>query len=333
MYRRVIINDSPSPAGIADLSVEYGSKEVGWLAYSGCQTPFAPETMLAVTSDRGRTWKYVQTINGFQQGTISVGGQTIQGQWQYEVPTLLHDPTDVTARRWKLWSHKIFSVGSINSYNVRFGFIAYRHAARPDAVWSPEQVYFGTKFAPPVSYPLAHDVTNLSPELEDAITLTEPGSLYHRGKLYICLTVITMDGPDRIILLDSEDHGMTWDYKGVLLSRLDALAAGYIYFDAGSMCKRGGRKYLMASGANGLATHNGTRVYEITSLKHAKLRHKDGALLLKQHIPGDPKIPPSSQGHGQATYHRYNATGIIQSQIDLRFPAEPMRAHQTFIEP
>lgn len=95
--------------GIFDPSVEYAQVgSTGWLAYSavsGPELPFGPnvETHLARSDDGGASWTFVQEINPSSAPTTVTlaNGQTVQGQWNYEVPSLLYDPTDAAAP-WKL---------------------------------------------------------------------------------------------------------------------------------------------------------------------------------------------------------------------------------------
>ena len=102
-FEKLVVVGDPVSNGIFDGSVEYGPDGTGWLAYSRVALPKYVSTHLARSRDHGRTWTYVATINSSRDDTITVDGAVLAGAWRYETPTLVHDPQDDPARRWKLY--------------------------------------------------------------------------------------------------------------------------------------------------------------------------------------------------------------------------------------
>jgi len=211
--------------GIYDVSVEYGAKGIGWMIYSQVKIPQFVETHLAMSTDRGKTWKFVRALNKSAYQTITVRGRRFRGVWRYETPTLVYDPTDLKDRRWKMFVHRYYSLPP-HKKNTRLfmeGWIEYSYAAKPSGRWSRPIRLFGK------SKSLSRiDINKLHPSLKGMKFYNEPGSVSHRGVLYLSFDASpTRSGlgnwkERKIILIASKDHGQSWKYLGTLVDYADA---------------------------------------------------------------------------------------------------------------
>lgn len=316
--------------GIFDPTVEYPrAGGTGWLAYSwvgGELPPWGPivETHLASSSDGGETWSFVQVVNPSLPETISlVGGGTATGLWNHEVPSLVHDPDD-PGREWKLFSHRIFREvdGGVQQYLPSYSWIAMRTASDPAGVWSAEEHVFGGTFSPPAGFAIqpAENLNGLDPSLLTVVAYSEPGTLHRDGSLYVSLTALQPDGPDRIVLLVSHDHGASWDLAGIPVTRTDMAALGYLSLDGTALAEQDGRAFLLGTPATSEIAHLGTLVFEFDELATGALE-RHGTLQVHKHLLPIPGFV-SERGAGQADFHEQNtAGGLLMPQINLpEFP-------------
>lgn len=103
-FEKMTITGETAANGVYDPSLEYDN-DTGWMAYSAVEAPKYVHTQLAKSTDHGKTWVHVSTINKAVDSTIVMDGKKIEGVWRHEVPTLVYDPED-TGREWKLFWHK-----------------------------------------------------------------------------------------------------------------------------------------------------------------------------------------------------------------------------------
>lgn len=316
----VVQGDSP-PLGIYDPSLEYDSQGVGWLAYSAVKTGSQTgdtmvETHLAKSMDRGKTWRYVRDLNNAQPATLN--GE--RGMWWNEVSTLVHDPDD-KGREWKLYYHKYFAKmpyrGS-EQRRLQYGWIAVKTASDPSGPWSDEKALFGVGRSPSKPYSAAINVSQLHPQLKDYVVLTEPGSLYHQGRLYLSLQAVKVKRGKPVfdlILLASDDHGDSWRYVATPLRADQAKAFAGEGWTGSSLVEEEGRQFLMVcpetSGKPG-ERHKGTVVFEFSDISSGRLignQRPKAVLQLKHDL---------TQG-GQSDYDEGNVNGgIIMPQNDRR---------------
>lgn len=323
-----IVGES-APNGVFDPSVEYAPKgNEGWLAYSavyGSASPWGPnvETRLARTEDGGQTFSFASVVNPSTPAQVDVAGRGLtDGFWNYEVPALVHDPEDA-GREWKLFAHRIFrpfdpSDPTLEEHLPAYGWITLRTAVDPSGSWSPEVALFGSSFFPPPPFSTQQNVNALDPSLASQLVYSEPGALVQGGVLYVTLTGLLQTGPDRIVLLASDDHGTSWRYVGAPLTNPVAATLGYLSFDGSALVEQLGRTFLLASPRSAAFLHDGTLVFEFEDLARSLLLASGGVPMVVTHVPIDPALaPPTNVGGGQADYHERDANGILMNQLHL----------------
>ncbi len=313
-YGKITIVGDMAFSGFFDPALEYNEDgSVGWMAYSSITMSYI-NTAIATTTDQGKTWTHVTTVNPSVNDTLMFFGKSTKGLWQNEVSTLVHDPDDPD-REWKLYWHKYFSRPPHTPSDRLFthGWIAYKYASSPEGPWSDEIPLFGAGEFPPAPHSVKYNLNLLDSDLKAMVAYTEPGSLYKDGVLYLSLTAHPRDNPSKniVILLASMDHGGTWQYKGKLLNNKDALGFGYTYFTGSALFASGNETFLLASPFRS-DLYNGTMIFEFDDLSNGLLkRDAQGELIVKVYIP----LSFGYQG-GQADYDPYNTIGgIITSEL------------------
>lgn len=186
----------------------------GW--HTPVEAPKYVHTHLARTTDHGKTWEYVSTINKAVDGTITTDEGVIEGVWRHEVPTLAHDQKD-SGREWKLFWHKYFTSPPYEAEDrmFQYGWIAYKYAPEPEGPWSHEIPLFGAGTFPLEPFETLVDLNDLHKDLREFICYSEPGSLVKDNVLYIILNGHVIKGGNnigKVFLLAFYDHGDTWKY-------------------------------------------------------------------------------------------------------------------------
>lgn len=322
-FTKIDIRGENPKNGFFDISVEYGDDGVGWMAYSRVQVPQFVETHLAKSTDHGRNWTYVSTVNPSKKGTFRLNGKLLQGVWRYETPTLVYDRTDRPARRWKLFAHRAFVDPpydkALKKALLGESWIEYRYARSPEGPWSAPVRILGTHKGNPLT-----NLNVLHPDLKDIKFYSELGSITHKGVLYLSLDASTTasglgEWPKRkVILIASRDHGKSWKYVGALTDYADASDFGYFTLTGTSLVREGHKIFLLATpaGAKGLFKkkgHDGLIAFEFENISHAKLkRNGKGRLIVRK------RLKPDLNSGGLSDYDEQNYNGgIIFCQIDL----------------
>jgi hypothetical protein len=342
-YSKLIPEGDRLQSGIYDPSVAYTADGgTGWLAYSSITGDFKPvgpyvNTHLARSTDGGAHWRFIQALNTAAGATlVTSDGKTLSGGWRYEVPSLVHDPTDPNVgARWKLFVHRYFWTAQQDRM-VDYGWIALRTAADPAGEWSSEVPLFGAGSRPLAPYHQTRiDLNPLNNSLRSTIAYTEPGALAHDGVLYLSLTALKprIGAPlHDIILIASDDHGKSWRFVSTLVTRDDARAAGCDYFDGSSLAEDDGRYFLLAAPMvrNKNEVHHGTVAIEFESLGKGILkRDAQHAALIAAYFAAQPGIF-SGPGAGQSAFDSHNRTGgLIMPQFNVRAYPEVFQIYQT----
>ena len=354
-YTRLVIAGEKLEKGIYDPSLAYTPDgSVGWLAYSSVtgngnlingkvSLGEYVSTHLARTTDGGASWTFVKALNVSTNGTCEMAdGQKLQGVWRYEVSSLVCDPTDPDVkRRWKLLVHRYFWERDHESRQTH-AWISLRTAADPAGEWSDEIPLFGAGKNPPAPYHKTKvDVNALDASLKNTVVYTEPGTLVHDGRLYVSLTALHpqlgLGGIGvgySIIMLASEDHGVSWKFLGTLLNAEDARHFGYAYFDGSALCVDEGRVFLLAVPGSKHQMHDGCVAFEFKALQKGQL-HRDAAghPVVANYLAPQPGIL-SGPGAGQATYDAHNTNGgLLMPQFNLKDYPNIFQIYQTMNRP
>jgi hypothetical protein len=324
---QVSISGESAVYGIFDPSLEFASGATeGWLAYSavyGAIVPFGPhvDARLARTTDAGLTFTHDRVVNASWFDTlVFIDQSTIDGVWNYETSSLAHDPDDPGAE-WKLFSHRVFRKTEDNFVEEQnlaaYSWIVYRTAPTPTGPWSPEHALFSSGPLPPAPYDNVQIAINdLDPSLASMLVYSEPGAIYHEGVLYVSMTGLTASGPDRIVLLASDDHGATWRYVGTPLTLSDAAALGFLGFDGSAIAKQSSQLFLLSTPESLGVKHDGTLAIEFDDITTASLVRDLGVPVVTQHFPQVPGLPVDRRG-GQADFHEEALTGLIIPSLQL----------------
>jgi len=322
-----VLGDSPSN-GIFDPSVEYDPVSGrGWLAYSavfGGFSPFGPnvETHIASSPDGGASWQ-LETVAApsIPDQLVNFDGGLVDGFWNAEVPSLAYDPTD-PGKEWKLFVHRIFRRAEddfTQDQNLPgYSWIGMRTAATPSGPWSAERALLSSGPLPIAPYDQVEVAINeLDPSLSELIVYSEPGAHVAGGTIYLSLTGLRVSGPDRIVLLASDDHGDSWRYVSTPLSPADIVALGYSEVDGTAIVSDAGRVFLLGTPGTDGSIHQGTFAIEFSSLETGLLARSGGIPKLHLSVPPQPGEPANRRG-GQADYHEANlAGGLIQPALQL----------------
>ncbi len=327
IQRIEIVGDAPRN-GIFDPTVEYDAATGdGWLAYSavfGAADPWGPnvETHIAKSEDAGATWTFEAVVNPSMPTSVTIPGEgPTSGFWNYEVASLVNDPDDPGAE-WKLFAHRIFRRDSpdatVEQSVPAFSWIVMRTASDPAGPWAAERALFRSAQFPPAPYaPDAIVVEALDASLSGLLVYSEPGAFERDGTLYVSLSGLTLTGPDRILVLASDDHGLSWRYAGTPLVEADAAPLGYLGFDGSAIVEDRGRVFLLATPESPGVLHDGTLAFELASLDPAILVRDMGVPVIHLALPAQPGLPAERRG-GQSDYHEGNTSGgLIQPALQV----------------
>jgi hypothetical protein len=313
--------------GIFDPSVEFDPNTGdGWLVYSavsGSRAPFGPnvETHLAQSGDAGQTWSFVQEILSSLPGQILLGEQTVDGVWNHEVPSLAYDPGDQEFP-WKLLAHRVFrrtDGDPVDDVNVpSHSWLVMYAATAPDQTWIGPVRTLASGPLPPPAYPIDVAINPLDPDLMGFAVYSEPGLFALGDTLYLSLTGLDGVGVGSIVLLESLDHGVNWDYRSTLLGPMEGAALGYVDFDGSSIISERDRHFLLASPGTPDIVRDGALLFEFEDLAAGSLVLSGGgsAPEIVLAVPLDPSV--ETEFGGQADFHELDGDGgILSNQLDV----------------
>ena len=319
-YERIHIVGENAFNGVFDPSIEYDNKEVGWMVYSSVNTPspgdnWVVQAEIAKSEDNGKTWTKVRSINPVEYDTVKISGIDSKGHWNKETNALLYDPEDPdTQKRWKLFSHRIFSPENKKGNNPFYSVISYLTAPSPGGPWSKERYLFGSSKSQ-VPDLAEIQVDKLDNELSGVIVVTEPGPIAYNGVIYISMNVFSNTLKD-VILLSSKNHGENWTYVDTTISRHEAEKLGYDSFDHSGLVQIDNKIYLFAAPKREKGVQDGTFIFKFTNIEKGLLEKEDGKLKVYTHLkPGSLANPPI----GESEYHEQNTGGgVIFPDIILK---------------
>lgn len=225
-----IAGEENAAFGIFDPSLAYAKDaDVGVMSYSRVVSEQDIHTAIATSTDAGATWTRVAEVNSAGSGTVPVTNDPLcvgscAGSFVHEVSSIVLDPDDAAAARYKLFSHRYLvarvqdpqSKRLVNVSRYDIGHIALQTAPAPEGPWTEPTAIIGWAGTSPFSQTNIETIATDEPELADCIAITEPAALSFGGDLYLAAGCVTGD-TIRIILFRSTDHAATWSYRGLLL--------------------------------------------------------------------------------------------------------------------
>lgn len=315
-YEKIHISGETTANGVYDPSIEY-SNGTGWMVYSAVKAPKYVHTQLAKSTDHGKTWEYITTINRSIDSTLETDTGTIEGAWRHEVPTLVYDPED-PGKEWKLFWHKYFTKPPYQEEDrmFQYGWIAYRYASHPDGKWSEEISLLGSGLGLQNPFETIIDLNRLHKTMSNMVVYSEPGSLMYNNTLYLSINGHTIQNGKNIgnvFLIASHDHGKTWKYVNVLLTPEDAQKFDSLFFTGSSLVEVDNRIFLLACPEDPAREmhHGGTCIFEFEDITKGTLRKDKEALIVIKYF-----LPSLTSG-GQSDYDEQNTNGgIVFPQID-----------------
>lgn len=226
--------------GYGDPSVTYQpDAAAGFMTYTRV-APSLANTRWATSTDHGATWTYGGEVNAPTSTVVITsdpgicGGAVCAGTIIHEVSTIVEDPTDVAARRFKVFTHSYFA-GADGKLHYELGTID---------LWTSPTMSAGATFTKTrllgwnssssqsssgVTVNLTTDAA-MAPYFSSCIFVTEPGAIVRGGTIDMVLGcfryVSASDIPIDMIMIRSTDHGATWKPVAKLLDKADALALG-----------------------------------------------------------------------------------------------------------
>lgn len=339
-----IQGESWASNGIYDPSIDYDSSGVqGWLAYTAVSgnRQFV-QTHIARTTDHGATWSYIARANQATESSlvlpVELGGGTRQGTWVYEVPSLLRDSTEPNPnKRWKLFTHKYFRLNDLEGTRYPPSFtIVLQTAATPAGPWSSQISLFKAASGIIAAEYVLNSLN--TQDLGNMLFFSEPGALALGGSIYLSLSG-GRNQVERIILLKSSDHAVSWNYQGTLAKNRDAAIFGDSGLDGSAFFKVADKLFLLTTQFRSSVTtspnNNGTYLFEVADIETAQLRRDStGELVRLLHIELQPGLNSGNHGGGQASYHSFNtAGGILMPQISLADSPEFAQIFSTKVNP
>lgn len=332
-YAQLLINGNPPPgsgSGVYDPALLRADNDDLWLAYSavdfylsGMDVVQDVGTRVARSTDNGVSFDWVATVSTAAGASVTdtdpmlsaCGLAFCTGRWVYETPTLVEDPSDPDPdKRFKLFAHKYFLYPQPGASKTLYhlGAIVKWTASSPDAAWSAESVVLRWPLTPP-QFLGGESLVALDPALANCLLVAEPGAAVVDQALWMVfacpyIDAVSSEVLQKIVLLQSPDHGVTFNYAGTLLSPADA-PAGVKYFSAPSLIARQDQApVLLATAVNNSGAYSGSRVFAFASGNSVF-----ASMAQARSILSVPLQAPSHIG-GASSYARDTGNlGIIQS--------------------
>lgn len=158
-YTRVVVAGEDDALGIIDPSVEYAATaSSGLMSYTAVPGFSQVHIAVAVSDDRGASWRHVSDVTEPRPITISTGDDdvcgaaTCEGTLVQESSSLILDPFDPDpSRRLKVFAHSYF-FGT--ERQLELGYIALYTAPVAEGPWTKRRCWAGHRRQPSRTRPL-----------------------------------------------------------------------------------------------------------------------------------------------------------------------------------
>lgn len=310
--------DDPSVAArvwrsysVVDVSPAYG-----WGAIS---------TRISVSNDAGVTFQPLD-------GVVNIAADLDNGLGvNYEVPTLVRDPSAPEAERWKLvYVVAFYNTAVLGGYDPGLYWIGMRAAPNPAGPWGPEtKLLAGAMFNPTVQpAPIHRDTT--------ALMVTEPGCLPDQLGFWMSYQAMTGATTSEIRCVRFTANAATMAPCGSFVSANDlamlrifqpAIFADCAYLAAPFMFSRSGKTYLGVTPASANHAYRGTVVFQVQDTSRARLVKTMGI------YPRVVRFIPPAQPHSGAGAYSGNSVGCGIVVSDFSPTQAPMfQLHATRVQ-
>ncbi|MEZ0223974.1 MAG: hypothetical protein ACAH83_05430, partial [Alphaproteobacteria bacterium] len=325
---------NPINAGVSDPSIAIGpDKKSAYMAFTiithledkkeKMNGRWSPSIRLASTHLPCKMWNDMgEAVASTQEEIIGPDGVTPldeAGVWWIEHPALIYDPTD-PGKEYKLFYYKYLWTGpeeSNKQLSRRYGVIGYKYATNPqERRWPSEDWLFGARGptatdpfgSPPEPYGglVRYHLNDFDPSLKDIFFYARPSAAVVDGVIYMTLSAFLKDGntPDKVIMLYSADHAMTWHYLGTLMEHGDAPKIGpYTKLGGGSLIQKKDKLYFSAVFGDDKTLALGSFIipFEDPTKGLLKKDPKTGMPAIVNTVPRV-SVQPTLEGGGHAAY-------------------------------
>jgi len=315
-----------------------------WLSYStvsiSAQWPLQNTSViqnrLARSSDGGESFTFVNEINPVRDVSVGLDPPENAGTWVNEVSSLAYDAGADPEQRWKLIWHHYLQINGQRHFE--HGWLGYRAAAQPDQLQNATEFkLFGANLYDPVNNnpdgathsPVAGspliDVAELSPQLSQCATLSEPGWLANDDALYLAVGCFELNpSENRMVLLACTQpctvtSPQAWRFVATLLINANAQALGFKRFSAPDLFRADGGTYLWVSPVTDSpfpGSYNGCRAFRFQDISTGTLQtDRNGLPIPALALDGLPNT-----FNGACAFHEAFGNRAFYSQLMLSAP-------------
>ena len=310
--------NNPAPfRGYGDPSLSYEeSTDTLWMSYSWLSTavevpgpPVEPDflvrTHLASSSDGGRKFQFVRSINTNQKVTHPDTAE--QGWLTHEVSTMAQQPDGA----WQLMWLQYFDP---HGKPERKDFILNRTVATsPASLGESIQPWIRTAFTG-AAFGAPQRLSDIH-QLRDCTAFTEPDLFTQDNNTYLAMNCVVIERGKRAFhrerLFVLRQNGDSYDYLGVLVNSEAARSVGGdVVEQADIAVGRDGKLLLLVTPINHKLNppHQGCVALEVDALNPPSMaRAADNSLVVRASI----RAEADALGPGLCTYHARSETGII----------------------
>jgi hypothetical protein len=326
-----------SPSGIFDPSVVVDGA-TAWMAYSSVDYHLDGQghrvldvgLRLARSDDAGASWTCVREVAApgaaaelSDPGQTVCGAPTCTGRWNHETSWLVHDPTDAPGARWKLYSHRYFLYPpAARSTFYHLGAIVAWTAATPAALGDAAPRTVLRWDLTPAAFTGGVNVGDLDPALAGCILVTEGAATARPGALDLVMACPYGSGdpvPQKVVLLRSADHGVTFRYVSTLLDAPDAALLGASFYTAPALLPGPGPAPLLLATPSVSVVYAGCVAFPFADLEAGTLARDAGQPTAILGVP----VGEGMYGGACAFDRGLSGSGLLRSEVDLSVPWPP----------